>query len=83
MTTPVPATVISDVERYVEDALENARKYDNSTPLDDSGVVGLHALAQRIYAAGWKDGCAAQREMDRGRYQRRRDAEMAAQEPQH
>jgi hypothetical protein len=52
----VTQQVAEMVERYVEKALADARRYENSSLLDESGVYDLHCLAARIYAAGFDDG---------------------------
>lgn len=51
-----PYPVVQLVEQYVDDELQQARKYDNRTPLDESGVYSLHCLAAKIYSAGYMDG---------------------------
>ena len=68
-----PAEVALLVERYVDNALEKAAKYENSTPLDDSGVWDLHRLAAEIYAGGFGVGTQVQEIYERGQRQRRRD----------
>jgi hypothetical protein len=52
---PEPQTVVDMVERYVDRAVRRARE-DDSTPLDDSSVFGLHLLATEVYARGYHDG---------------------------
>lgn len=49
----VPCGLAELVERYVDKALANAREYENSSPLDESGVFELHRLAAKIYTAGF------------------------------
>jgi hypothetical protein len=44
------------VDRYAAKELRDARQYDNRTPLDESGIYALHALAAEIYAHGFNDG---------------------------
>ena len=51
-----PVAVADLVERYVDQELRDAAKYDNSTPLDHSGVWSLHRLAAQIYTLGHEDG---------------------------
>lgn len=69
----LPSDMILEVEQYVTKELSDAAKYDNRTPLDDSGVWSLHQLAAQIYARGWADGEFA--EAERGRGERRRERE--------
>ena len=51
-----PPDVVMAVEQYVSRELSDAEKYENRTPLDESGIWSLHALAARIYAMGWEGG---------------------------
>lgn len=51
-----PASVVQAAEDYVESELTDAARYDNRTPLDESGIWSLHRLAAAIYAIGWADG---------------------------
>jgi len=48
--------VVQLVDGYVRKALNDAQRYDNSEPLDDSGVWSLHQLASQIYMIGFRDG---------------------------
>jgi hypothetical protein len=73
----MPRTLIEAVDRYVERELDDAAKFTNRQPLDESGVWSLHTLAAKCYAAGWADGEAA--EGDRARAARLR--ERQAKEP--
>lgn len=74
MNTGKPRIVTPDivlaVEEYVDTELQQAEKYTNRTPLDDSGIWSLHALAADLYAMGFDDGQRV--EAERGRHQRRR-----------
>lgn len=70
-----PAEVVQLVERYVEHELSDAARFTNSTPLDESGIFGLHRLAAQIYAAGWRDG--ERSTVERARAQGRRDSERS------
>jgi hypothetical protein len=70
-----PRRIAALVEDYVDRAHDHAAKYDNSTPLDESGVWSLHELAATIYEAGFADGAAVQGIREQGLRQRRRDAE--------
>lgn len=70
----LPRALIEAVERYVERELDDAAKYDNRHPLDESGIWSLHALAAKVYAVGWGDGEAA--EQERARAERRRAKEQ-------
>lgn len=67
---PEPYEVVEMVERYVDKELDDARKFDNREPLDDSGVYSLHLLAAAIYAKGALDGERAASERERRRNQR-------------
>ncbi|MCW6003901.1 hypothetical protein K1W54_04795 [Micromonospora sp. CPCC 205371] len=68
-----PREVAEAVERYVAQELAEARKYENRTPLDDSGVWSLHRLAANIFALGF---AAGEQVADiRARGQRQRDRE--------
>jgi hypothetical protein len=51
-----PVAVAERVDRYVDRALRDAAKFDNSAPLDVDGVWDLHRLAAEIYAIGHEDG---------------------------
>lgn len=63
----VPREVVEAVEWYVGKALASAREYENSSPLDESGVWDLHRLAAKIYAAGFDDGDRVAEVRARGR----------------
>ncbi|WP_052956748.1 hypothetical protein [Mycolicibacter heraklionensis] len=65
------------VDRYAERELDDARKFDNSTPLDESGIYSLHMLAARIYAYGFSDGERVAMTRHQGERQRARNAETA------
>ncbi len=71
----LPVALIREVEAYVTDQHDLARKYDNTEVLDSSGVYSLHVLAARIYAAGWDDGERAADEKTRAQRMRARDQE--------
>lgn len=64
--TPVPLSIVQRVVGYVRSERNDAEKYDNRTPLDDSGVYSLHALTQQVYAEGWEAGYFAALESVRG-----------------
>lgn len=51
-----PESVSELVERYVDRELSNAAKFDNCTPLDESGIYSLHRLGAEIYALGHEAG---------------------------
>jgi hypothetical protein len=51
-----PSSVVDLIEEYVSKELADAKHYENSEPLDESGVYSLHRLGAEIYAAGWNDG---------------------------
>lgn len=55
-TKPVPPQIIESVERYIDEELADARKYENRWPLDESGISSLHLLVADIYAAGFEAG---------------------------
>lgn len=71
--TPVPSNVVALVEQYVHSELDNAKKYENRDPLDESGIWSLHRLASEIYAAGFNDGVRVEDERGRGQFQRFRE----------
>lgn len=68
-----PPEVIAEVEQYVHRELADAESYSNRTPLDESGIWSLHALAAEVYAMGWKAGETAAMEKERRIAQRTRD----------
>lgn len=70
----LPPGLVVEVEMFVDEQLNDAAKYDNREPLDESGVFSLHMLAARLYAAGWADGERAQSEKDRCRASRARSS---------
>lgn len=72
---PVPQSVVQAVEEYVYSELSSKTKYENRTPLDESGIWSLHRLAARIYAQGFDAG--ERIESDRSRAERRRMREEA------
>ena len=69
----LPRSLIEAVDRYVERELDDAAKYDNKHPLDEDGIWSLHTLAAKIYAVGWGDGEAAERERMRAERARQRE----------
>jgi hypothetical protein len=72
----VPVEVIESVDGYAHDELDDAQKYENSAPLDESGIYSLHILAARIYAMGFEAGeRAASRRQDGERARARLRAE--------
>lgn len=52
----VSGAVAQLVEEYVSSELSDKAKYDNRTPLDESGIWSLHTLAATIYALAFNDG---------------------------
>lgn len=77
---PVPQGVVQTVEEYVYSELSNAEKYENRTPLDESGIWSLHRLAAQIYAMGFDAGERIEHERGRAERQRMRDTTRATQE---
>ncbi len=75
-----PPEVIRVVENYVDEELRDTARYTNRTPLDSSGVWGLHQVARDIYALGVRDGASQERARSSGIRQRERDAAKAAAE---
>lgn len=71
-----PQAVVELVERYIDDELRQAAKYDNREPFDDSGCWSLHELAAQIYATGYDHGERAEAERQRGERNRRRSGEV-------
>lgn len=74
---PVPQQVIEVVERWVDKELRDAEKYENRTPMDESGIFSLHRMSAEVYAAGFDAGERAAEARARGYNQRRRDRESA------
>lgn len=70
-----PYEVVSAVDRYVDKAIKDAVKYENSALLDESGVYSLHLLAAEIFAMGYDQGYRTASAQQRGEVQRRRDRE--------
>lgn len=68
----VPTAVIDVVESYVHSELDDAQRYENRQPLDESGVWSLHRLAAEIYELGWGDGERAESRRNDGARQRER-----------
>lgn len=68
-----PQAVVAAVEDYVTTELNDAARYENRQPLDESGVYSLHVLAARVYALGWDDAERAVVERERRRRNRDRD----------
>ncbi|OHU26273.1 hypothetical protein BKG77_07065 [Mycobacteroides chelonae] len=62
--------VISLVEQYIGKELDDAKKFENSSPLDESGCWSLHQLASEIYMKAYEDGERA--EAKRNRHEMRR-----------
>jgi len=67
-----PKAITDLVETFVNDEHEDDRKYENRTPLDESGVWSLHQLAAEIFALGFDEGTRTQDARERGRRQRNR-----------
>jgi len=76
--TVEPKEIVGLVEGFVSDEHNDARKYSNRTPLDESGVWTLHQLAAEIYAKGFEDGVRAEEARERGTRERKFDAAAAA-----
>jgi hypothetical protein len=72
-----PLVIAEMVESFVDSEHEDDRKYENRTPLDESGVWTLHQLAGRIYAAGFDEGSRTTEVRGRGRRQRKSDSVVA------
>jgi hypothetical protein len=70
-----PREVAEAVERYVERELADAAKYENRTPLDDSGVWSLHRLAASVFALGFESGEQVAEVRARGQRDRERAAD--------
>lgn len=67
---PVSQAVVQAVEDYVYKELSDREKYDNRTPLDESGIWSLHRVAARIYAMGFAKGERIEAERNRAELQR-------------
>lgn len=72
-----PRAVAEAVERYVADELADEQKYENRSPLDESGIWALHALAARVYEIGFNAGREAEEVRARGRHRRAVDKERS------
>ena len=68
-----PEEVAELVEQYVATELGNAAKFDNCTPLDESGIYSLHRLAAELYAIGHEAGERVSDARNRCRDNRKRD----------
>jgi len=73
-----PRAIANLVETFVNDEYEDDRKYENRTPLDESGVWTLHQLAAEIYAAGFEEGLRTAECREQGRRSRKSDAGKVA-----
>jgi hypothetical protein len=73
-----PKAIVDLVETFVNDEHYDDRKYENRTPLDESGVWSLHQLAADIYAAGFEEGVRTEEARQRGKRERKFDADIAA-----
>ena len=76
-----PRAIVDLVEGFVNDEHNDDRKYTNRTPLDESGVWSLHQLAAEIYADGFAEGVRTEEGRQRGKRERKFDADAAALEP--
>jgi hypothetical protein len=70
-----PPEVVQLVESYAEKELADARKYENSTPLDESGIWSLHRLAAAIYALGYEAGERTEAARNQGARYRHREGD--------
>lgn len=75
--SPVPNEVVQAVDGFVDEELRDAAKFENRSPLDESGVFALHLLAAHIYSLGWKAGANAEGLRQAAVGYRRRDAERS------
>lgn len=69
-----PPNVIHLVDHYIDQEVRDAERYENRTPLDDSGAWSLHQLARDIYALGVADGAEQARARAGSQRQRERNA---------
>jgi hypothetical protein len=76
--TVEPKAIADLVEEFVNDEHRDAGKWENRTPLDESGVFSLHRMAADIYAAGFEEGLRTSEARERGTRQREFDADRAA-----
>ena len=72
-----PQAIVALIEGFVNDEHNDDRKYTNRTPLDESGVWSLHQLAAEIYAAGFEEGVRTEEARQRGKRERKFDADSA------
>lgn len=75
ITTP---DVANAVDEYVRKELHDADKFDNRTPLDESGIFSLHLLAARIFAKGYELGVDTSEARHHGEHMRRFEADKKA-----
>ncbi len=73
----VTPEVVQLVDEYVRRELADAQKYDNSTPLDESGIYSLHLLAAQIFAKGYELGQTTADARHHGEHMRRREQDGA------
>jgi hypothetical protein len=52
----VTPDIVFQIDNWVSKQLDDAKQYENSEPLDESGIYSLHLLAAQIYAAGFQAG---------------------------
>jgi len=72
-----PNKIVDLVEGFVNDEYSDDSKYENRTPLDESGIWSLHQLAAEIYAAGFAEGVRTEEARQRGKCERKFDAAAA------
>ncbi|MCR1785322.1 hypothetical protein KVF89_22470 [Nocardioides carbamazepini] len=73
---PEPYAVSQLVEQYVSTELADAAQYSNRTPLDESGIWSLHALAAEVYALGWREGALVADDRESRAARRHREADL-------
>lgn len=74
----VTPQVVQLVDDYANRELEQARRYDNRQPLDESGIYSLQMLAAKIYALGYNDGENVAAHRERGAHLRSHEARTEA-----
>jgi len=72
-----PNAIVALVEGFVNDEYSDDSKFENRTPLDESGIWSLHQLAAEIYANGFAEGVRAEEARQRGKRERKFDADAA------
>lgn len=74
----VTPEVVALVDEHVRSEVDQARKYDNREPLDESGIFALHLLAAQVFAKGYELGQSTAEARHHGEHMRRREVQDAS-----